>query len=239
MILLALETATPVCSVALLRDDGLVAHASLHRPRVHAEHLVPMIADVLRGAGVDRSEVTGVAVSSGPGSYTGLRIGVSTAKGFASATGARLVSVPSLRALAERIRPAAARNDRIAAAFDARRDEAYAALYRVSGAASLVPVREAATIRAEESADWLDASAGNVLYLVGDGWVKMAGALGPVAYRLIEGENAMASATTVASLGAEKLARGDVEDIVTFEPYYLKEFVATKPEATAFEKLSF
>lgn len=193
---------------------------------------------MLRYGHVCAADVTAVAVSSGPGSFTGLRIGVSTAKGFAAAVDAELVAVPSLLALADRLRPAAARNDHIAAAFDARRDEAYAALYRFNGDA-LEPLGETTTVRAGEVAEWLGVSREGELYLVGDGWTKMHDELQGVSHRLIADDDGLTSAASVARIGAEKLARGDVEDVVSFEPYYLKEFVATKPKATAFDKLLF
>lgn len=240
MNVLALETSTSVCSVALSDADRVVAHATLDRPRAHAEHLVPMIADVLRRGGVDRKDLTAVAVSSGPGSYTGLRIGVSTAKGLAAATGASLVSVPSLLALAYRAEPFARRNDRIAAAFDARRDEVYVAVYRVTTTGTLEPERDTAAVSLDEASEWLDAELNGSTFLIGDGWRKKNHhqiAANP--QRLLIRADVGPSAATVARCGVRKLERGDVENAVTFEPYYLKEFLAIKPKASAFEKLSF
>lgn len=244
MNVLALETSTSVCSVALSDGDRVVAHATLDRPRAHAEHLVPMIADVLHRGAVDRKDLAAVAVSSGPGSYTGLRIGVSTAKGLAAATGAGLVSVPSLLALAYRAEPFARRNDRIAAAFDARRDEVYVAVYRVTTTGtltgSLVPERETAVVSLDEASEWLDADLDGSTFLVGDGWRKKnRHGIAENPQRLLIPSDVRPSASTVARCGVRKLERGDVEDAVTFEPYYLKEFLAMKPKASAFEKLSF
>lgn len=239
MNLLALETATPVCSVALWQEERVSVLLTLDRPRAHAGNLVPMIADVLRYGRIEPAELDAVAVSSGPGSYTGLRIGTSTAKGLAAAVGSRLVAVPSLTALAERVRPLAAPNDRIAAAFDARRDEAYAALFRVARDGSLETVRETATVDAAGALEWIGGEPEATLFLVGGGWRKMADRIEPLSPRIVEGEQGRPSAASVARIGARKLERGDVEDIVAFEPYYLKEFVPTRPAASAFEKLSF
>jgi tRNA threonylcarbamoyladenosine biosynthesis protein TsaB len=136
-LLLALETATPTCGVALLRTgdeaDGsatVVAEAHLHRPRVHGARLAPLVRDVLAHAEASPAALDAVAVSEGPGSFTGLRIGVSTAKGLAWAAGAALVGVPTLEALAATLAPVAAPGDRLVAALDARRDDVYAAAFR-------------------------------------------------------------------------------------------------------------
>ena len=130
--LLALETATDVCSVAVLRDGAVTAQASLHRPRVHAEQLVPLVDNLLERAAVNRADLDAIAVSMGPGSYTGLRIGVSTAKGLAMALDAALIGVPTLEALAASVQPAAATGDVACALLDARRDEVYAAAYEIT-----------------------------------------------------------------------------------------------------------
>lgn len=98
--LLAIETATDVCAVALLDGDRVVATRETDVPRAHAARLAPMIAEVLGEAGVATRDLTTVAVSVGPGSFTGLRIGIGTATGLALATGAALVPVPTLDALA-------------------------------------------------------------------------------------------------------------------------------------------
>ncbi|RMH54049.1 MAG: tRNA (adenosine(37)-N6)-threonylcarbamoyltransferase complex dimerization subunit type 1 TsaB, partial [Bacteroidetes bacterium] len=111
--LLALETATDVCSAALAEGDRLLVEETLYRARLHAERLVLLIEDVLRHADLTPAAVAAVAVSGGPGSYTGLRIGVSTAKGLAAATGAALVAVPSLEAQAAAVAPFAAAGDLI------------------------------------------------------------------------------------------------------------------------------
>ncbi|MEO1077246.1 MAG: tRNA (adenosine(37)-N6)-threonylcarbamoyltransferase complex dimerization subunit type 1 TsaB, partial [Bacteroidota bacterium] len=101
MLTLGIETATDVCSVALLEDDAVLAEASLRLPRQHAARLMPLVRDVLAHTGRATTDLDLVSVSEGPGSYTGLRIGVSTAKGLCLATGAALVGVGSLDALAQ------------------------------------------------------------------------------------------------------------------------------------------
>lgn len=131
MALLAIETATNTCGAAVAVDGTVVAEAHMHRPRTHARHLTPLIEDVLARAEVNRDELAAVAVSKGPGSYTGLRIGVSTAKGWAEATGAALIGIPTLEAMAVTVTPYASDGDVVCAALDARRDEVYAGAYRI------------------------------------------------------------------------------------------------------------
>src|SRR5690606_13682330 len=125
----AIETATTVCSVALWTDEDVVVEAALYRPRAHAENLVPLIGDVLRYGAIAPRDVDAVAVSAGPGSYTGLRIGASTAKGLVTAVDAELVAVPSLEALASAAADLIGESDMLLAVFGARRDEVFAAAF--------------------------------------------------------------------------------------------------------------
>jgi tRNA threonylcarbamoyladenosine biosynthesis protein TsaB len=241
LILLALETATTVCSAALLRDERVEVELVLNRPRAHAENLVPVMRDVLRFAGVAPAAVTAVAISSGPGSYTGLRIGASAAKGFATAVDAALVAVPSLEALAAGVRAFATPGDLIATAFDARRDEVYAAAFRLSSDGRLRAHRETSVVSSREMAAWLGVGDTDTLWLAGDGWTKMVADLREacVSYRMLAEDDVAPSAATVARIGADRFLAGRIEDVVTFEPYYYKEFVATRPATGPLEKLAF
>ncbi len=130
MIVLGLDTATPATVVGLLRADG-VAFEGRHDPAAgerpgHATRLLGLVDEVLASAGVRLDEVTRIAAGVGPGSFTGLRIGIATARGLAQATGAELVGVSTLRALAV----GAAGQDRpVAAILDARRGEVFAAAW--------------------------------------------------------------------------------------------------------------
>lgn len=127
MLVLGLETATPACSVALVDDRGLVAESTLVAGPVHSERLMPMVEQLLEGAGVERREIGGLAVSRGPGSFTGLRIGIATAKALAYAWGRPLVGIPTLDALAFNAGPV---NAVIYPLLEARRGEVYTAAYR-------------------------------------------------------------------------------------------------------------
>lgn len=235
--LLALETATDACSVALTDGSRLVVELSLHRPRAHAEHLVSLIQDALRYAHAQRTAIDAVAVSAGPGSYTGLRIGVSTAKGLALALQVPLVAVPSLEALATAALPVMQPGEGVAAFFNSRRNEVYAAAF-VCTAQGLEQTRPAAALALDDVADWLGNPQGPQLWLVGEGAARVQPLLAslPLPLRLLR---LTPSAQAVAQLGTKRLEAGLVEDVAAFEPHYHKAFVAKRPQATAFEKLPF
>jgi tRNA threonylcarbamoyladenosine biosynthesis protein TsaB len=227
MTLLALETATDVCGAALSRDDAVVAEAHLHRPRVHARHLTPLIEDVLRHADVAADALDAIAVSMGPGSYTGLRIGVSTAKGWAAAVGAELVGVPTLEALAARAGPAAQPGDVACALLDARRDEVYAAAYRV-GPDEVDLQAGPDALAVDALPDWLGSVEGR-LWLLGDGAAKARETLSRVGAptTVLPPDRTGPSAAWVARRAGPRLATGDTADVATFEPFYLKDFHGT------------
>lgn len=211
--ILAIETATDTCSVAVLDGDTVTAEAHLHRPRVHAQRLTPLIEDVLRHAGASRDMIDLIAVSRGPGSYTGLRIGMSTAKGRAEATGAALIGVPTLEALAATLTPVAQPGDLVCALLDARRQEVYAAAYDVladeetspddgtspDGDLDPAPSAPGLRLRADATAlevadlpDWLapkptsddEPEAGGTCWLIGTGAAKSEDAIRRAGYAI-------------------------------------------------------
>ena len=227
MTLLALETATDTCGAALLQDDEVVAEAHLHRPRVHAERLTPLVEDVLAHADVAADDLDAVAVSMGPGSYTGLRIGVSTAKGWSLAADADLVGVPTLEAYAAQIGPMAAPGDVLCPLFDARRDEVYAAAYRVTPD-DLTVQAETTALTVDALSEWMGGVEGR-LWLMGDGAAKSRDALASVgtAQTVLSPDVVAPSAAWVARRGRRRLDAHGPDDLSTFEPLYVKEVHAT------------
>ncbi len=227
MALLALETATTTCGVAVVRDDDVVAQAHLRRPRVHSERLTPLVEDTLRHADVRAAALDAVAVSMGPGSYTGLRIGVSTAKGWALANDAALVGVPTLDAYAAQMRPVAAPGDVVCALLDARRDEVYAGALRTTaeGMETHAPTK---ALPVSALPDWLGAVDGR-LWLVGDGATKAQEALAAVdaPQTVVPATDVSPSAVWVARRGQTRLAQDGPDDIASFEPFYVKDVHAT------------
>ncbi|NLZ28975.1 MAG: tRNA (adenosine(37)-N6)-threonylcarbamoyltransferase complex dimerization subunit type 1 TsaB [Firmicutes bacterium] len=127
MLILGLDTSTRVCSVALLNGGELVGEYTQNVSKTHSQRLLPLISCLLDDTGTDRKDLDAVAVAIGPGSFTGLRIGIATARALAQGLGLQAVGVSTLRALAENL---SGRRIIVCPMLDARRDQVYAALYR-------------------------------------------------------------------------------------------------------------
>ena len=226
VLLLAIETATDVCSAALHDGSRVLTDASVHIPRSHAARLAPLIDHLLSSIGARPMDLDAVAVSSGPGSYTGLRIGASIAKGLAFSADAALVAVPSLEAAARAAWPGSGFAP-ILAAFPSRRGEIYAARYRPE-ADGLVLLDEPAALVLTEVNDWAP-SGDDELTLVGPASEAAATALRALGRTRLAVLDTPVSAVAVATLGAERLADGRIENVAAWEPFYLKSFVAAPP----------
>src|SRR5512142_2379760 len=131
MYVLGIETSTKTGSVAVVSDKAVIAQYSLNIEITHSERLMSTVDRVLKDTGIALSQLDGFAVATGPGSFTGLRIGVSTVKGLAFATGKPVAAVPTLFALAWNVPHAAWP---VCPLLDARKKEVYAAVYALDGA---------------------------------------------------------------------------------------------------------
>ena len=140
MFVLGIETSTKTGSVAVISEKGVIAQYSLNIEVTHSERLMSTVDRVLTDTGIPMSQFDGFAVAIGPGSFTGLRIGLSTVKGLALATGKPVAAVPTLQALAWNI-PFAAHP--VCPMLDARKNEVYAALYTFDGSALMQTIPEA------------------------------------------------------------------------------------------------
>ena len=211
MRLLAIETATPAQSVALVEDGRLLAELSYEARGNRGGVLLPTVDRVLRKAGVAPGDLDAVAVSVGPGSFTGLRVGLATAKGLALGAGARLVGVPTLEALAEGYAPA---DGTICTLLDAYRGEVYMAVFRRNGSA-LERVSPDAVLAPGAVASALAAVEGPV-HLIGNGAARyreqLEAALGGRACVSDEGLRAAPMAAVVARLGIRQFAGGNKPD---------------------------
>lgn len=217
MIVLGIETATPVCGVALGREDSTLVERSLNVGTHHAERLLPMIRDALDEAGMALRDLNGIAASIGPGSFTGLRIGLSTAKSLCWAAGLPLVAVSTLEAMAAQFPYAALP---ICPALDARKKEVYAALYDTSSGEPRVVIAPAAV----PPVGFVSSLAGPTLF-VGDGarlYRREIVALLGEAARFAPSPLDRPSAAAVAALGLSRLGRGETEDLARAEPVYLR-----------------
>lgn len=223
MILLLIETATPVCSVAIASETGLLAERHTDEPNAHSSRLPVFVEELLAATQVKPAQLDAVCVSSGPGSYTGLRIGVSSAKGFCYALGRPLLSVPTLQGMAAQyFAQHPGYEGLVCPMIDARRMECYTAVYDAS-------LREVKPVSADiiESGiydAYLDRS--EVVFL-GDGAEKTRALLGGHPHARYD-DTFLISAAGMLPIALSKLQSGQVEDVAYFEPYYLKDFVAKK-----------
>ena len=214
--ILCIETSTAVLSVALARDGAVVCERVCTQPRSQAALTAPLVKEVLDAAGITAADCDAVCVSAGPGSYTGLRVGVSTAKGLAFGAGIPLLSMGTLDILVEGVEETPAM---IVPMIDARRMEVYTAVYSADGT-RLTEV-EARVIGPDAFAEYLEQ--GEVLF-VGDGALKCREVLTHPNARFKE---AFPLARHMARRAQEDFDAGKFQDVAYFEPFYLKDFIAT------------
>ncbi|HZY38484.1 MAG TPA: tRNA (adenosine(37)-N6)-threonylcarbamoyltransferase complex dimerization subunit type 1 TsaB [Mucilaginibacter sp.] len=224
--ILQIETATSSCSVALASEGKVLAFKQLAGRNVHAEMITLFIGEVTAAAGIRYSDLDAIAVSSGPGSYTGLRIGVSTAKGLCFALDKPLIAIETLEAMAYGVvnRPGyqGVHDTLLCPMIDARRMEVYTAVFN-SGGARVKPT--AAEIIDEDS--FCDLLADRKILFFGDGAEKCREALGSSGNAMFL-TDFINSATDLTAKALEKLRKRVFEDVAYFEPFYLKDFIAGK-----------
>lgn len=219
--ILNIETATTVCSVSVAKDGNLMALQEINNGYSHAENLHVFIEKVLQDAGIESKELNAVAVSKGPGSYTGLRIGVSAAKGLAYGLGIPLISVDTLAVMTLAALKETGKPGFYFPMLDARRMEVYTACYNEK-----LEVESAveALIIDEHSIEKL--SKHGQLYFFGDGMSKCQELLSR-----LQGVNFIndicPSAKYMAPLSFSKFTNQVFEDVAYFEPFYLKDFLIT------------
>ena len=215
--ILNIETSTTNCSVALSQNGtviGLKEDNSLEYS--HAERLHVYIDEVLKTAKVSKTQIAAVGISKGPGSYTGLRIGVSAAKGLCYALKIPLISILTLEALAHQVvNP----QGPIVSMLDARRLEVYSAIYDTDY--NETRTTEAEVLTSESYKELLESTP---VYFIGNGVAKTQLLLSHQNAIFIE--NKLPSAAQMCTLTHAKFNDNDFEDVAYFEPYYLKDFIA-------------
>ncbi len=216
--ILNIETATKNCSVSVAKDGEIVAITELNEGGFsHAEKLHQFISDVINQANITFSNLKAIAVSKGPGSYTGLRIGVSAAKGLCFALDIPLISVNTLQSLAESV--IISEGYKIPM-LDARRMEVYSAVYDEQ---NNLKEYVTATIVSEDS--FLNFLEKNTVYFFGDGADKCREIL--THKNAIFIDNKFPSAKEMGKLSYLKYKKSDIENVAYFEPFYLKDFMVT------------
>lgn len=220
---LLIETSTDACSVALAEGEKIIASEYIQEYKAHARLLVPMVENVLKSASVSLSECSAVAVSEGPGSYTGLRVGVSSAKGLCYGAGIALIGVPTLDILAQMgIEKATGKSSVIVPMLDARRMEVYCAEYNANGD-RISDVR--AEILDENSYNDLFDKYDQVIF-IGDGAGKFRSSLSEEKLSKSVIIECRPDARFMAVPSILRWNKKEFKDIAYFEPFYLKDFVA-------------
>jgi len=221
-LILSIDTSTEVGSAALHEGDSLKIYHENFIEKSHSEFLVKTIKDILTEAEISADELDAVAVSKGPGSYTGLRIGVSIAKGICYGSNVKLISVETLTAMALEVGSLNILEGCFCPMIDARRMEVYCQVFDKQ----LRPKGEVESKIIEEDSfrEYLDEQK---MYFFGNGSGKCKGVLKSKNSSFVDG--IYPKAKYIGQLALKKYNTGSFENLAYFEPYYLKEFMTKKP----------
>lgn len=223
-VLLSLETSSTVCSAAIHENGKLMAFSELHVAQSASSKLAIIIDDLFKVCGVKPNQLAGVAVSAGPGSYTGLRIGVATAKGLCYALNIPFMSANTLELMAYQVAGVDGSNSLLCPMLDARRMEVYYLL--ADRDLTILEGTDAKIIDEFSFKNWLDQC---VISFFGNGSAKCKEIIRHPNARYIE--NISPSASILGELAFKKFESGQFEDLSSFEPFYLKDFVVKKPKS--------
>ncbi len=224
--ILNIESSTDICSISIAIDGETKYIKESKEPRSHTRLMTILIKECMDEAGLSFSELDAVAVSAGPGSYTSLRIGATTAKGIAFSQDIPMISICTLRALAYSVTPDS--GDAVIAMIDARRDEVYMGLYDSQFKELIEPVPHILT---EDSFEEFYDRYSNI-YLVGNGVEKSTKWL--TAKNYIPKTENLCSANNMAKLSFESFQNKDFADIAYFTPNYIKGANITKSKKPQF-----
>ena len=226
-LILNIETATKNCSVSLSNKEEVIALRELNDGNYsHSENLHVFIDEVLRSANKTFKEIDAIAVSKGPGSFTGLRIGVSAAKGLCFSLDLPLISIPTLASLARSIN--VKEGDLIIPLLDARRMEVYSAVFDHNY--DQIRKTKAEIIDHNSFEEYLN---NGKVYFLGDGAHKIKEIINHKSAVFLDGY--FPSAREMAKLSYDKYKMNDTEDVAYFEPLYLKDFLITKSKKNYFK----
>ncbi len=218
MYILNIETATKNCSVALAKDgETILCKEIAELGYSHAEKLHVFIKEIVDEAGIELSNLSAVAVSQGPGSYTGLRIGVSTAKGLCYALDVPLIAIDTLTSLSNQV---LFQDGLIIPMIDARRMEVYSAIFNSKN--EMLREVKAEVLTEDSFSDFLE-----TVYFIGDSNEKAKSVLTKSNFVFLD-EFYYPSAKEMSELSFLKFQNSDFVDVAYFEPYYLKDFMFAK-----------
>lgn len=219
--LLLIESSNEICSVALSQEKSIIQEKYINKPNSHSVYLAPFVNEVLNNATMSTNELDGVVISDGPGSYTGLRIGSSLAKGICLGAGIPLMAVSTLKGLAKKALNDYPSVDQAIALVDARRSDAYIGVYNQQ----LKPIikEQFITINSELKIEKSNA------VVVGSGAMKFINEL-DVKKELKHSESVL-YAKDLLDEAMLKWAKQDFVDLTSYEPNYIKSVFVTKPKS--------
>lgn len=225
-LILNIETSTTVCSAALSKDGNLLDLRETFDDRSHASQLTVLIDELFKNNSISYADFDAISVSEGPGSYTGLRIGVSVAKGICYAQNKPLIAVDTLQAMALmaiETNNSIESNSILCPMIDARRMEVYTAFYDTK-------TNKTRETKAEiiENNSYLTELTKQKVYFMGNGAEKCKEAI--THENAIFLDNIYTSAKYMGELSQKLFDKGEFKDVAYFEPFYLKDFVATTPK---------
>ncbi|MCG8410988.1 MAG: tRNA (adenosine(37)-N6)-threonylcarbamoyltransferase complex dimerization subunit type 1 TsaB [Bacteroidales bacterium] len=236
-LILNIETSTSVCSVCISKDGEVLNYRETNDQKSHAEFLTVFIDEIVKEQNLTFNDFDAIAVSMGPGSYTGLRIGVSTAKGLCYAKNLPLIAVNTLQSLAngvvQKVNKAELKvhdfnKSLLVPMIDARRMEVYSAFFNSD-------VESEREIKAEiiDENSYSEILKDKKMLFFGDGSAKIADTIKSANAIFIENINT--SSLYMASLSEKAFNQKNFVDVAYFEPFYLKDFVATVPKKNIFK----
>lgn len=224
-LILSIETSTTVSSVAIHEDGHMIASQSLHIDKSHSAYLAPSIKNLFETSGLQMKSIDAVAISKGPGSYTGLRIGTSTAKGICFGLDAKLIGINSLEAMAYGIVKYMPKDVILCPMIDARRMEVYCLIAKTD-----MSILEKTSSKIIDEKSFSDLLSKNKIVFIGNGAMKCKPALDS-SKNTIFIDDIFPSAEHVGALAWQAYENNEFENLAYFEPYYLKDFIAKKPSA--------
>lgn len=226
-VVLCIETATTICSVAVFSNEDMLGYQEYRIDKSHSNLLPAIIQSTLEGASLGKPDISAVAVSEGPGSYTGLRIGASIAKGLCYSLNVPLIAINTLHSMAAEVNKFNLSNALLCPMIDARRMEVYACIIDANNG-----VVEETAPHIVDSGSFSNYLKSHQVWFFGNGADKCLEVLGSnTNAKFISG--IVPSAKSMGELAYTMFKSGAFVDLAYFEPFYLKEFRATKPKAVS------